>query len=64
MTFNQDTYMSDVLRMFGGVNVFADRERQYPLEADLGLGKPEPPGERDTRYPRVTAAEVIAAQPE
>ncbi|MFN2144683.1 MAG: helical backbone metal receptor [Anaerolineales bacterium] len=64
MTFNQNTYMADVLRMFGGVNIFADRERQYPLEADLGLGKSEPPGERDIRYPRVTAAEVIGGQPE
>jgi iron complex transport system substrate-binding protein len=34
------------------------------LEADLGLLEPEPAGERDQRYPRVTVAEVIAAQPE
>lgn len=64
MTFNQDTYMADVLSLFGGQNVFAERERLYPLEADLGLGEAEPPGERDTRYPRITAGEVIAAQPE
>jgi ABC-type Fe3+-hydroxamate transport system substrate-binding protein len=64
ITFNQETYMSDVLGLFGGVNVFADREREYPLEADLGLADAEDPGERDTRYPRVTAGEVIAAQPE
>jgi ABC-type Fe3+-hydroxamate transport system substrate-binding protein len=64
MTFNRDTYMSSVLSLFGGVNVFAARERLYPLEADLGLGEAELPADRDTRYPRVTAAEVIAAQPE
>jgi ABC-type Fe3+-hydroxamate transport system substrate-binding protein len=64
MTFNQNTYVSDVLALFGGQNVFADRVRLYPLEADLGLTKPEESEERDTRYPRVTAAEIIAAQPE
>lgn len=64
MTFNQDTYMSDVFSLFGGTNIFGDRERQYPLEADLGMREAEPPGERDIRYPRVTAGEIIGAQPE
>lgn len=64
MTFNQDTYPSDLLSVFGGRNVFALRERFYPKGADLGQGTAEPSGGRDTRYPRVTAAEVIAAQPE
>lgn len=64
MTFNQDTYPSDLLSLFGGGNVFASRERLYPKSADLGQGTAEPPGGRDTRYPRVTAAEIIAAQPE
>lgn len=64
MTFNQDTYPSDLLSLFGGSNVFASRERLYPKSADLGQAPAEPPGGRDTRYPRVTAAEVIAAQPE
>jgi ABC-type hemin transport system substrate-binding protein len=48
----------------GGENVFASRERHYPLAADLGRAEAEPPGIRDTRYPRVTADEVLAAQPE
>lgn len=43
MTFNQDTYIHDLLWVCGGVNVFA---------------------ERDTRYPRVTLDEVVAAQPD
>lgn len=64
MTFNQDTYPNDVLRLFGGKNVFAERSRFYPKEADLGSGKPEPAAGRDIRYPRVTVAEVITAQPE
>jgi ABC-type Fe3+-hydroxamate transport system substrate-binding protein len=64
MTFNQDTYMSDLLSLFGGENVFAGRERLYPLEADLGMDPAESAGERDIRYPRVTAGEIIAAQPE
>lgn len=64
MTFNRLTYAHDVLAHCGGENVFADRERRYPLEADLGLAAAEDPGERDTRYPRVTAAEVIHVSPE
>lgn len=69
MTFNADTYAHDVLRVCGGMNVFAERERQYPLGADLGQSKPytadDPRMERrDTRYPRVTEDEIVAAQPD
>jgi ABC-type Fe3+-hydroxamate transport system substrate-binding protein len=64
MTFNRRTYPSDLLLLIGGENAFADRERRYPLRADLGLEAAQDPGERDTRYPRVTAEEVIAAQPQ
>lgn len=64
MTFNRETYSSDLLGLFGGVNIFADRKRSYPLEADLGLCPAEPEGERDTRYPRVRLEEIIAADPE
>jgi len=63
MTFNQQTYAADVLTSCGAVNVFADRQRRYPLEADLGQGSAEEPGGRDTRYPHVTAAEIVRAQP-
>ncbi len=69
MTFNADTYMHDLLRVCGATNVFADRARRYPLSADLGEREPYPAddpraAERDTRYPRITLAEVEAAQPD
>jgi ABC-type Fe3+-hydroxamate transport system substrate-binding protein len=64
MTFNRDTYSDNLLQMFGGKNIFAERQRKYPLEADLGLAEEEPAGERDTRYPRVTLDEVREAQPQ
>lgn len=63
MTFNQHTFTHDVLALCGFQNVFAARQRRYPLAADLG-GEPAKPAEgRDTRYPRVTAAEIAATQP-
>jgi ABC-type Fe3+-hydroxamate transport system substrate-binding protein len=63
MTFNRATYCHDVLARCGGENVFASREGRYPLAADLGRDDPEPAGDRDTRYPRVTMDEVRAASP-
>lgn len=38
MTLNQDTFTHDVLALCGFANVFAPRERRYPLAADLGQG--------------------------
>jgi len=64
MTVNGQTYMSDALRLGGGDNVFADRQRMYPLAADLGQAIPRPAGTRDTRYPRVALQEVIERAPE
>ena len=64
MTFNDYTYPADLLKNLGGENVFARRKRRYPLTADLSLEPAEPTGERDDRYPRVTAEEVLEAQPE
>ncbi len=69
MTFNANTYIHDVLKVCGGQNVFAERERAYPLSADLGLKPPIPVddpiiADRDTRYPRVTLEEVEQAQPD
>ena len=63
MTVNADTFISDALALAGGRNVFADRERRYPLQADLGGAEPRPAGERDTRYPRVTLEEVAERAP-
>lgn len=67
MTIHRDTFISDLLRLVGAENVFAGRERRYPLAADLGFAAPAGPdrvGGRDLRYPRVTLDEVIAQQPE
>lgn len=69
MTFNADTYSHDVLRVCGGTNVFAGRERRFPLEADLGQAPALPADDprvvgRDLRYPRISMAEVEAAQPD
>ncbi len=67
MTIHGATFISDMLDLAGAQNIFADRERRYPLAADLGRAKPlskEKVGERDTRYPRVTMDEVIARAPE
>ena len=64
MTFNQETYAHDLLAHCGGWNVFGDRERRYPLAADLGDAPPEWTEGRDIRYPRVSVGEVADAQPE
>jgi ABC-type Fe3+-hydroxamate transport system substrate-binding protein len=67
MTFNADTYIHDLLWICGGLNVFAERERQYPLKADLGEAEPLPAKETaglDKRYPRITLDEVVATQPD
>lgn len=64
MTCNQDTYTSDLLKILGGENVFAARERVYPLDANLGVTQPEATAGRDTRYPVVTQADILKAAPE
>lgn len=67
MTIHGDTFISDVLDLCGGYNVFADRPRRYPLAADLGRAAAwddERVGLRDTRYPRVGLDEVVARRPE
>jgi len=67
MTINADTYVHDVLRVCGGDNIFAQRQRRFPLAADLGQ-QPETTGERsaerDRRYPRITLEEMAALRPE
>jgi ABC-type Fe3+-hydroxamate transport system substrate-binding protein len=64
MTFNQQTYPHDLLQALGGENVFAVRQRRYPLEADLGLAEVQDAKERDTRYPRLSLDEIRQAGPE
>jgi ABC-type Fe3+-hydroxamate transport system substrate-binding protein len=69
MTFNADTYMHDLIRVCGGQNIFADRERRFPLNADLGKAEPYSDDDprvqgQDKRYPRITLAEVESHQPD
>lgn len=64
MTFNEHTYPHSLLTAMGGENIFADRERRYPLGADLGEGEGEELDDRDTRYPRVTQEEILEAEPD
>jgi ABC-type Fe3+-hydroxamate transport system substrate-binding protein len=67
MTANGDTFLSDALSLAGADNVFADRERRYPLSADLGAAAPLSPDRvtgRDVRYPRITTAEIVARAPD
>ena len=66
MTLSAETVGSDMLRLAGAANVFADRLRLYPLAADLGLRSPiaaDRDATRDRRYPRVTEAEVAGRRP-
>ncbi|HEX3764547.1 MAG TPA: helical backbone metal receptor [Kofleriaceae bacterium] len=64
MTFNADTFGSDVLAQVGVGNAFGDRLRLYPLAADLGKTAPRDAAGRDVRYPRVTLDEVAARKPD
>jgi ABC-type Fe3+-hydroxamate transport system substrate-binding protein len=67
MTIHGATFISDMLDLAGAQNVFADRERRYPLAADQGRGVALPKdkvADRDVRYPRVTLDEVRARRPE
>ena len=67
MTIHGTTFISDMLDLAGAQNVFADRERRYPLAADLGKAKPLPAEKiegRDVRYPRVTLEEVSERAPD
>ena len=64
MTFNADTYCHDLLRICGGENVFAARQRRYPLAANWGGAIADENGTRDLRYPVVVEDDIRAAQPE
>lgn len=67
MTFDGRVLASDLLELCGGTNVFSDRPRRYPLAADLGRAPALTEarvGDRDTRYPRITLAEVESRKPQ
>jgi ABC-type Fe3+-hydroxamate transport system substrate-binding protein len=67
MTINRDTFIHDMLATCGAENIFAERERRFPLAVDLGqlseAGAARAEG-RDRRYPRVTLEEVARLKPE
>lgn len=64
MTMTNLTFGSDMLAMAGVENVFGDRERKYPLAADLGKADPKAVGDRDLCYPRIRVEEVLERAPE
>ena len=69
MTFNKETYIHDLLFVCGAKNVFAERERRFPLEADLGKAEAYPADDpriegKDTRYPRISLEELEASKPD
>jgi ABC-type Fe3+-hydroxamate transport system substrate-binding protein len=67
MTINRETFIHDMLAICGGENIFAERERRFPLAADLGQGSAAHTVDaegRDRRYPRVTLVEMAALMPE
>ena len=69
MTINHQTYVHDLLRVCGATNVFAERDRHFPLAADLGQADPLPEDDPRViglyvRYPRISLEEVFEAQPE
>jgi ABC-type hemin transport system substrate-binding protein len=66
MTLSGSTFGSDMLTVAGARNVFGERQRLYPLAADLGKADPWDAGKvgaRDTRYPRITLDEVAEHAP-
>jgi ABC-type Fe3+-hydroxamate transport system substrate-binding protein len=64
MTCNRDTFGADMLAMIGIRNVFGERQRLYPLAADLGKGPAVTVHDRDVRYPRCSMAEIAARNPD
>lgn len=64
MTANGDTYVGDLIETCGGENLFRERDRKFPLAADLGQGPERHIQGADTRYPRVSLDEVALHQPD
>jgi hypothetical protein len=68
MTSNRNTFIHDMLlETCGGANVFADRERRFPLAADLGQQferESARAAERVRRYPRISLDVVAGLMPE
>jgi ABC-type Fe3+-hydroxamate transport system substrate-binding protein len=64
MTANGDTFVGDLIETCGGENIFRERQRKFPLAADLGQMPERRVEGADTRYPRVSLQEVASLQPE
>ncbi len=64
MTANGDTFVGDLIETCGGENIFRERQRKFPLAADLGQLPERRVEGADTRYPRVSLQEVASFQPE
>jgi ABC-type Fe3+-hydroxamate transport system substrate-binding protein len=67
MTINGETFIHDMLETCGGANIFTERERRFPLAADLGQRSEWEAARvegRDRRYPRVTLDEMARLKPE
>lgn len=67
MTINGATHVSSMIELVGAENAFRDRDRRYPLARDLDPAAERDarePEERDTRYPRITMAEVAQRAPD
>ncbi len=64
MTANGDTFVGDLIQTCGGENIFRDRQRKFPLAADLGQTPERRVEGADTRYPRVSLQEVASLQPQ
>jgi ABC-type Fe3+-hydroxamate transport system substrate-binding protein len=67
MTINRDTFIHDMLETCGGTNIFAERQRRFPLAADLGHQSEREDMRvvaRDRRYPRVSLDEMASLMPE
>lgn len=63
ITFTNQTYMHDVVRVCGGFNVFSDYETESPSENESM--KSETYGTQGSQhYPRITAEDIINAHPE
>ncbi len=64
MSFNNDTYAGDLLALSGFENVCGERDRRYPLRADLDPTASANATERDRRYPRLSRDELVSRNPD
>ncbi len=62
MTFTDNTYAHDVVRVCGGFNVFSDYNQAPQAEEDPASTSDS--AKRSRHYPQITVEDIIAAQPE